>query len=447
MAAFKWRSFQTAHIGRTSTGILWGMVTGSPHNLSELPDSLYADELRRATLSQPFTAKLEAEYVRSRLMHNRALIRVALALAILLTLLRGVEQATTASWSAIRVSCLTLVVAGSAVLLWIACRSAFERLYLPWARIIVPLRNVIVAALIAEFASRGQPDLLMILPLMLIAPFFFLGLQLRGALMCGLLTVASGGASAILFGLALPVALRSITLQLAALLGCAFAARLTEKASRTGYLHNRLTAEMAQRDALTGAKNRRIFDQHLAQLWQQALENRRTMVILLLDVDHFKKYNDCYGHQAGDHALRQVAQTAQAFIRGPQDVFARYGGEEFAAILYDVDGSTAAQIADQIRFAVEALAIVHVASATSTVVTISVGVAVIKPTAARKPCGALQLADQALYEAKVEGRNRIKVMDETQYRWLVTGAFVKHIGPPAPANSDAAALVRSRAQR
>jgi diguanylate cyclase (GGDEF)-like protein len=184
---------------------------------------------------------------------------------------------------------------------------------------------------------------------------------------------------------------------------------------------------MAQLDALTGAKNRRIFDEHLARVWQQAARDRRSLAILLLDVDHFKTYNDHYGHQAGDHALRQVARTAQAFIRRPLDIFARYGGEEFAAVLYDVDGSSAEGIADQMRRAVEALAIEHVASRTAVVITISVGVAVVEPTRERNSGGALQLADQALYEAKVKGRNRVKLMDETQYRQLVTGAFAKHV--------------------
>ena len=393
---------------------------------SEFSALSHAEKLQRATLSLPFAPKLESEYVRSHLKHHRALIRAAASFSMLLLVLRGVDQTVTASWIAAPLGYFGLVFVSSSLLTWLAWSQSFERLYLPYAQIVVPLRNAIMAVQIAGIAARGQLDILMVMPLMLIGPFFFLGLRFRTALISGVLTVSSAGVSAIYFGLALPVVLRAGALQLVALIACAIAARQMEKCSRIRYVEHRLTAEMAQYDALTGAKNRRIFDEHLTQVWQQATRDRRTLAILLLDVDHFKTYNDHYGHQAGDHALRQVAQTAQAFIRRPLDIFARYGGEEFAAVLYDVDGSSAEDIADQMRRAVEALGIEHLASRTAVAITISVGVAVIEPTRDRNSVGALQLADQALYEAKLKGRNQVKLMDERQYRLLVTGAFTKH---------------------
>jgi diguanylate cyclase (GGDEF)-like protein len=393
---------------------------------SEFSALSYAEELRRAALRLPFDPKLEPEYVRSHLKHNRTLIRAAVAFAMLLLVLRGVNQTVTASWVAAPVGYFGFVFAGSAVLAWLAWSQSFEQLYLPYAQILVPLRNAIVAIQIAGIAARGQLDILMVLPLMLVGPFFFLGLRFRAALISGVLTVGSAGVAAICFGLAQPVVLRAGALQLVTLAGCAIAARQMEKCSRARYAEYRLMAELAELDALTGAKNRRIFDEHLTEVWREAASSSRTVAILLLDVDHFKTYNDHYGHQAGDHALRQVAQTAQGFIRRPLDIFARYGGEEFAAVLYDIDGSSAEGIADQMRRAVEALGIEHLASRTAVAITISVGVAVLKPTRERNSGGALQLADQALYEAKVKGRNQVKVMDETQYRLLVTGAFAKH---------------------
>ena len=399
------------------------MAIVSRLNLTDFPDSRYAAELRRASPTMPFAPQLEAEYLRSHLVYSQKLIRTACAFALLLIVLRGVELAVTVPWNESLLGPLGLVVAISAVLTWIAWSAFFERLYLPWAQIAVPIRNSIVAVHIAEVAARGQLELLMVLPIMLIGPFFFLGLKFRAALISGALTVASYGASAFFFGLTLPVLLRSCTFLFGALAACAIAARQMETWSRTCYLKNGLTAELAQIDALTGAKNRRVFDEHLGNLWQQAVGDRRTIAVLLLDVDHFKAYNDRYGHQAGDRALRRVAQTAQACIRRPLDVFARYGGEEFAAILYDVDESQAQLIADQVRSAVEALAIEHLGSGTSAAVTISVGVAVIEPSDERNSRGVLQLADQALYEAKMKGRNTVKIMDDAEYRFLVTGAF------------------------
>jgi diguanylate cyclase (GGDEF)-like protein len=402
------------------------MATAPRLQQSESSALSYAEELRRATLSFPFDPKLEPDYVRSHLIHNRTLIRAAVTFSMLLLVLRGVDQTVTASWIAAPLGYFVLVFASSAVLTWLAWSQSFERLYPPCAQIVVPLRNAILAVQIGGIAARGQLDILMVTPLMLIGPFFFLGLRFRTALISGVSTVGLAAVSAIYFGLALPVVLRAGGLQLVALTACAVAARQMEKGSRSRYVEHRLMAEMAQLDALTGAKNRRVFDEHLTEVWQQAVNDSSTLAILLLDVDHFKTYNDHYGHQAGDHALRQVAQTVQGFIRRPLDIFARYGGEEFAAVLYDVDGRSAERLADQMRRAVEALGIEHLASRTAVAITISVGVAVIEPTRERNSGGALQLADQALYEAKVKGRNQVKIMDETQYRLLVTGAFTKH---------------------
>jgi diguanylate cyclase (GGDEF)-like protein len=209
------------------------------------------------------------------------------------------------------------------------------------------------------------------------------------------------------------------------LIAFAIAARHLEHLSRRSFLETRLIAELAQQDALTGVKNRRAFDEHLAQLWPRAIGDGKKLATLLIDVDHFKDYNDCYGHQAGDETLRRVAQTVQTFVRRPQDIIARYGGEEFAALLYGVDAVDANEIADRMRRAVENLRVEHRKSRTASAVTISIGVAVIEPTRERDPRGALQLADEALYQAKTRGRNRVQLMNEDDYTSLVTGAFSK----------------------
>ncbi len=249
-----------------------------------------------------------------------------------------------------------------------------------------------------------------------------------------MLTVVAFIGAASYFGLAYPAALRVYAFLLGGLFACAFAARHLERWSRAHFLESHLIEELAQHDALTGTKNRRVFDEYLVRLWQQAIEDGRAIGLLLLDIDHFKAYNDRYGHQAGDQALRRVAQAAQRLVRRPLDVLTRYGGEEFAAILYDVDARQANDIAERIRRSVGDLGIEHRGSRTATTVTISVGVALVEPSVERNPRGALQLADQALYEAKVRGRNRVEIMDESEHRMLVTGVFeydhaVNHAAP------------------
>jgi len=399
------------------------MGTVAQLNPDTSPDSPYAIELQRNAANRRFCPRLEAEYGRARLMEGRALVRVTCALAVLVAILRGVEQAVRGSWNASLVVAFGLVIASSAVLAAIAWSPAFERVYLPLARIVVPLRNTLVAAHIAAAAARGQLEVLMALPVMLVGPFFFFGLRFPTALAAGLLTIVSFLTAALFCGLALPVVIHCGVFLALAVIACAMAARHFERRSRTGFLEDGLIADLAQHDALTGMKNRRVFDEHLAHLWQQAVQDRRVIAVLVLDVDHFKAYNDRYGHLAGDLALRRVAQTIQRFVRRPMDLMARYGGEEFAAILYDVEADQAKEVAERIRRAVAELAIEHRDSRTAVAVTISVGVAVVNATADRSARGALQLADQALYEAKVRGRNRVELRDDEEYRSLVTGVF------------------------
>lgn len=403
-------------------------VTPQRADFSAFPDSPYAAELRKENQGGRFAPEIEAEFARARLLNGRALIRMACALAALVAILRGLEQAL-GGFSILRAptgpAVTGLVISISVALAWIAWTPAFERLYAPTARIFVPLRNIIAAFPIAAAAAHGQLELLMILPAMVLGPFFFLGLPSRVAAVCVGLTIASFAVAAVLFGLALPVTLRACVFVLLVAMACAMAAEEIEKRARAGFLDGRLIAELAQHDALTGLKNRRIFDEHLTRLWQQASDEGRGLAVMLIDVDHFKAYNDRYGHQAGDQALRRVAQTLQALIDRPLDMLARYGGEEFAVLMYDQDANAASAVAERMRKAVADLAIEHRGSRASASVTISVGVAAIEPTHERKPRGALQLADEALYEAKVRGRNRVELMAEAEYRGLVTGVFSK----------------------
>jgi diguanylate cyclase (GGDEF)-like protein len=392
-------------------------------DLSIFPDSPYAAELRRGPASLRFTPELETEYASFRLLQSRTLIRVACMLAAVLAVLRGLEQASQGTWNWLFAADAGLIVAGSIALTFVAWSRSFQRLYLRFARIVVPARNAIVAAHIGVIAAHGQLEMLMVLPIMLIGPFFFLGLRFRTALLCCALTVVSYVAAASFFELSEPVALRSYIFLIANAAACIVAARYLESGSRLSFLEGKLLVELAQCDALTGTKNRRVFDAQLNHLWRQATEDRRPLAIILIDIDHFKAYNDCYGHQAGDQALRKVAASAQRFVRRPLDVLARYGGEEFAVILYDIDREQAKEIADRIRLAVGGLAIEHRGSRTSPVVTISAGVAAVEPTVDRTPSGALQLADQALYEAKVRGRNRVELMGCEQHSLLETGVF------------------------
>lgn len=132
--------------------------------------------------------------------------------------------------------------------------------------------------------------------------------------------------------------------------------------------------------------------------------------MLLIDLDHFKPYNDLYGHQAGDSCLRYVAQIVQRHARRPLDIAARYGGEEMAIVLFQVTPDHARAIAEQLRAAIEAARIEHRAAPKTGRVTASVGGAWIEATLERTPDDLVQLADEALYAAKQAGRNEVRFL-------------------------------------
>jgi diguanylate cyclase (GGDEF)-like protein len=167
---------------------------------------------------------------------------------------------------------------------------------------------------------------------------------------------------------------------------------------------------MSRVDALTGLFNRRHFHDYVQQIWQRAQHGGEDVAIIMLDVDHFKLFNDHYGHQAGDDCLGMVAQAMKACVRQPGDMVARFGGEEFIAVLPQTDLATAQAVAERVRQAVAALGIPHEASSAAAVVTVSVGVASWAVQAGQFDAELLKAADDALYRAKRSGRNRVTTM-------------------------------------
>jgi diguanylate cyclase (GGDEF)-like protein/PAS domain S-box-containing protein len=165
----------------------------------------------------------------------------------------------------------------------------------------------------------------------------------------------------------------------------------------------------SNQDALTGLANRRRFDDALEREFRRARREHDLLALLLVDVDHFKAYNDAWGHPAGDGCLRAIADAINTGARRPTDVAARYGGEEMALILPNTDLDGAVAVAERIRGAVEDLRIPHPTSATGTV-TVSVGVAVVAPAPGDDtPRPLIERADRALYSAKAGGRNAVHI--------------------------------------
>ncbi|MBW4537880.1 MAG: PleD family two-component system response regulator [Myxacorys chilensis ATA2-1-KO14] len=163
---------------------------------------------------------------------------------------------------------------------------------------------------------------------------------------------------------------------------------------------------LASFDGLTQVANRRRFDEYLQQEWKRMLRDQTPLSLIMCDIDCFKRFNDTYGHQAGDNCLRQVANVIQNAAKRSLDLPARYGGEEFAVILPSTDQEGAIQVAQTIQIGVRELAIAHSSSTANKIVTVSLGIATTIPSRITSPGLLITAADKALYQAKHEGRDR-----------------------------------------
>jgi diguanylate cyclase (GGDEF)-like protein len=166
--------------------------------------------------------------------------------------------------------------------------------------------------------------------------------------------------------------------------------------------------ELSIRDGLTGIYNRRHFDEVLLAEWKRSIRTEKPLSLLLIDVDHFKKLNDRYGHPEGDECLKKIAEQLSIILRRSSDTLARYGGEEFAAILPETNKESAQLIADAMRMSVEDLKIANEGSKATRVVTVSIGVCSENAMLSRPAEELLNAADAALYRAKKQGRNRVQ---------------------------------------
>jgi diguanylate cyclase (GGDEF)-like protein len=171
-------------------------------------------------------------------------------------------------------------------------------------------------------------------------------------------------------------------------------------------------ATLASVDSLTGVANRRTHDNNLAEKWGQAQRRQSTLALLLIDIDHFKQYNDEFGHQAGDVCLRAIATALNVQVRRPGDVIARFGGEEFLVLLPDTALEGAGALGEVICAAIYDLAIPQTANATGRV-TVSIGCAAAIPAVEQRFEQLIELADQMLYRAKRGGRNRVRTQETT----------------------------------
>jgi diguanylate cyclase (GGDEF)-like protein len=393
----------------------------------DLPNSPHARQLRAGFPWLTFDGELEAEFRRRSFDENLLHTRVNLCLAILIVIAFSAMDAMVlgAELDRIPSKIHILVIIPVLLICLLASFSANRhRFHAPLTLLAMTVFGLSVAA-IEIVASHGGNSLLMpCFILSIVFVYFMSGLIFYHAVAANvivMLVYLAVGTALVLPGREFSYSAMAIV---AANIFCASVTYMHEKTSRLRFLEACLLREMVARDGLTGIQNRRMFDQHITRVWQQAIREKERVAVLLADVDCFKDYNDRYGHQAGDECLRAVAVSLSQCARRPLDFVARYGGEEFAIVLYEASREYVAEVLTRIQRSIAELNIPHEASKVASRLTISIGAAFVLPAANRTLEGLIQLADEALYCAKEEGRNRVIVM-EAEYHTMRTGRFEK----------------------
>jgi diguanylate cyclase (GGDEF)-like protein len=394
-------------------------------DLENFPNSAYARELRRGVKDGPFEPELESQYRASHLARVRLRVRAWLTMTFIVAVALSVAALFHSGPTSLSQIDTVVLFPCSAALVWLAWSRHYDSLYLQIAPPLLMLRNAALGALFASALRDGNSEILAPLTLNIIAVFFFTGLLFREALLAGAMMLCTFACTAGLLDVNFLSVVRGVAISLMAGTIAAVVNLDVGRSYRARFLEHALLGELVARDPLSGLMNRRAFDEHLLRIWQHALRDQRFIALVMIDIDHFKRYNDTFGHQAGDLALRNVAQVAQGFARRPLDMAARYGGEEFVLILYDLALVHVLEIAERLRQSVENMqsSAPNGTDMAGSQLTVSLGVGLAVPTMGRTPEGLVQLADEALYDAKRAGRNRVNVKGTDAYLLLDTGAF------------------------
>ena len=400
------------------------MSTPAAHTQTQaLTATDYVSAMKLGVARLRFEAHVEAEFRHSHALRMRAQVRFWQTFQ-LITGLAGVAAilggALPDRARVLMLACGGVHLAVSMALVSIAFNRAYLRIYLKLAVILTPFRAAAFAIVVAAFVDAGGSGTAA-MTVNMFGLLFFSGLPLRQAVPAAVVMIGTFFGALTAFAVPAGLTAYSMTSLLVVFGLAGFVAWDMQSAARAAFLQYGLTRSDATRDALTSLVNRRHFDTCLETVWRECGDAGRPLTVLLVDVDHFKAFNDSYGHQAGDGVLRRVAHVLRREAR-ERDVVARFGGEEFVLLATGLDALEAEALAEKLCHAVETLAIPHSGARSIGRVTISIGGACIVPLPDRSAAGALQMADENLYSAKRQGRNRV-VFQSDEYSMLQTGQF------------------------
>lgn len=400
----------------------------------ESPSSRYANQLSEGYSNLKFSTSLENEfrafYVSQNLLRGRLSGLIGLILVLSFT---GADLLFGGDGVGYTINIIRLGVLSPLLIMIVVATylKFFERLYSELAAVGVAIAGLLVTIMCLAAAAEGAFYAVSAIVLVNLFACLFLGLFFYQAVVVSSLLVFFYAVLAYSFGMPGNELLFTVAVLASAALMGTIATYNLEYSLRTNFLETRLLNDLAERDGLTGLYNRRIFDDYVLRVWRQSRRESTSIEIIFIDIDYFKIYNDLYGHQHGDDCLRRVAQTIARCAKRPLDFCARYGGEEFVLVLFGPPSDYGRSVPEQIRREIADLAIPHEGSSVANCVTVSVGVALASPESGRSLAGAIQVADEALYEAKRLGRNRI-VFKNANKCDIETGNFrVNFRGEPA----------------
>ena len=348
-----------------------------------------------------------------RAWHTTTLVLALMAVAIDPLLRRLGSPIIPMPWESVHpvvVACVIMALLARSLLCAAAWSRSFERLYPRVALQLVLVAHGCGAVALSNAVRGSHMGFVAVAAAYVFGAAILSGLSFRQSQYVNAACLAG-----FLFGvwlLGVPVA--AVMAVLTALLLCGVmagtAALALENSRRTLFIEHHRVSDLAVLDGLTGLNNRYAFDDYLPRAWKAALQDRRTLALLLIDVDFFKTYNDTRGHVAGDQALQSIATAIRGMARQSSGFVARYGGDEIVVVLPDATAECAAAFASRLHDAVSDLGLTWHESGRIRRMTVSTGVAHLRPATGSTSRQALQVADQALYAAKRAGRNRFALL-------------------------------------
>lgn len=383
--------------------------------LSQDGESIVARTLRAGFRWLKFPAELEREFVAEYRAARRRLVRVGICIALATVIGLAVLDRWIIGADAHGVPDVIRfgVHIPLAVIGVVLTSQRWYRWYWPFVHSFAPLYGLATVVLAVNATGELTSFVYARLVIAIFFFYFMLGLSFAAAVRTNLVTIVGFIVAALLVDMTSHTAIYLLFLLACANLYAGVGCYALEYANRVAFLDRRLLSEVATHDGLTGLLNRSALESEIHRIWQQAIRDRDVVTVIMIDIDHFKAYNDRYGHQGGDACLREVARAIRrAAGSRPHDCVARYGGEEIIAVLPGSDRDGGEQVARAMLAEINALAIPHDRSLTAPCVTVSIGVATLQPERGSSHDLIVRIADRALYLAKETGRNRHAVLDE-----------------------------------